>query len=127
MTKITYENMADKLVEALPELRPEYEAELEYWGDEKPGRHVTYGNILNPHIESALESHDEDFLRRAFSFLEELANHDDEKVQEVVGVTVCEGLIGNKKLLPAAKSYMGEATLRICREIEEWKPGNRKA
>jgi hypothetical protein len=124
--EITYGNLAEKLIEVVPELKPEYQKELEWWGEEEAGAHNIYGDLLNPYLISLLKSEpkskaQEEFLKRIFAFLEELANHDDPHVQEVVGATVLERLYGVGEL-QRARSYMGPRTLHMSREIEEWKP-----
>lgn len=122
MIELTYQNLGDKLIEAVPELRPQYEQELQGWGEEEPGAHNIYGDVLNPFLLSLLKSDaQEDTLRRIFDFLEELANHNDPNVQDVVGATVIERLHGAGEL-KHARRYMGPRTLQISREIEEWKP-----
>lgn len=119
MEKVLYENLAEKLVEVVPEIRPQYESERQWWGEDMPGAHIIYGDVLDPYLISLLESCDqEDTLKRIFAFLEELANHEDAHVQEVVAVTVCEDLGANKKLLEKARKYMGDTTFRFSREVE---------
>jgi hypothetical protein len=118
--------MSEKLVEAIPELKAGYEEELKWWGKEEAGAHNIYGDLLNPYLLSSLKSEprsqtQEDILKRVFAFLEELANHDDPHVQEVVAVTVLERLYG-AGLLEKARRYMGPATLQMSKEIEEWEP-----
>lgn len=128
MTEITYQNLGDKLVEAVPELRSQYEQELKWWGEEEPGAHNIYGDVLNPYLLSLLKSGtQENTLKRIFAFLEKLANHEDVHVQEVVAATVCERLVGDKELWAKARKYMGPKTLQICREIEEWEPGKKSS
>ena len=131
MTEITYQNLGDKLVEAVPELRPQYEQELKWWGEEEAGAHNIYGDVLNPVLISLLKSEpksqdQEETLKRVFAFLEELANHDDPNVQDVVGATVLERLFGVGEL-QRARSYMGPRTLQMSRELEEWEPGKKSS
>ncbi len=63
--------MEEKLIEALPELRPKYSAMLECWGDKKPGQHIVYGDILNPYLKELLEKgYTSERLEVIFNFLE---------------------------------------------------------
>jgi len=126
LSEITFENMSDKLVEAVPELSAAYEKELAWWRGEEAGAHNIYSEILNPFLLSLLKSESksedtEEMLKTIFAFLEVLAEHSDAHVQEVVGATVIEFLYG-AGLLERARNYMGPATLQMSREIEEWKP-----
>lgn len=125
MSDITYANLSKKLVETIPELLPQYEKELAWWGGEEPGPHNIYGDVLNPYLITLLRSEptpdNEEVLNRIFAFLEVLSNQDDVHIPEVVGVTVIEVLLG-VGLLEIARRYMGPRTLQMSREIEEWKP-----
>ena len=125
MSDISYSNLSDKLVEIVPELLPQYQKELEWWGGEEPGAHNVYGDVLNPYLitllKSAPKKDNEEVLRRIFGFLELLSNHPDVHVPEVVGVTVLEVLLG-AGLLETSRRYMGPATLQMSKEIEDWRP-----
>ena len=121
MAEITLDNLGEQLVTAIPELRSQYESELEWWGDEQPGAHIIFGDILNPYLISLLELGDrENTIKRIFAFLEQLANYEDSQIQEVVTVTVCERLGDRKDLLAKARQYMGNNTLRLSHQIEEF-------
>jgi len=123
--RVTYENAADKLVESLPELKESYQAELEWWGTDRPGPHIIYGDILNPYIDRLLQAGGETGLRRVFAFLEALSQNEDARVQELVAVTVCEYLGNAPKKLQMAKRFMGPATLKISEEVERfWRTRN---
>lgn len=121
MSEITFEKLTERLLEVVPELQPQYESELEWWGDEQPGTHIIFGDVLNPYLISVLKlgKHGEN-LQGIFTFLEKLANHEDLDVQEVVAVTVCERLGDDPELLKKARKYMGETTLRFSQEIEQF-------
>lgn len=118
MSELKFENIGEKLVEVVPELRESYELELELWGTEQPGPHIIFGDLLNPYLISLLESPNQQILKQIFTFLEQLANHEDIQVQEVVAVTVCERLGNNPEWLSKARQYMGKTTLRFSHEIE---------
>jgi len=118
--RVTYENAADKLVESLPELNESYQAELKWWGTDRPGPHIIYGDILNPYIDRLLQAGEEAGLRRVFAFLEALSQNEDKRVQELVAVTVCEYLGNDPKKLQAARQFMGPATLKISEEVERF-------
>lgn len=125
MSTITYESLSKRLIETVPELAPQYEKELEWWGGEEAGAHNIYGDVLNPYLISLLQSDPnpgtEEVLNRIFAFLEVLSKHPDVHVPEVVGVTVLEVLLG-AGLLEKARRYMGPATLQMSKEIEDWQP-----
>lgn len=118
---IAYEEMTDELLRRFPNLRRAYEEEFGWWGEDVPGQHVTYGDLLNPYLISLLEADDKpEELRRIFDFLEELANHPNARVQNVVSVTVVEQLTDKEEWLTAAWPYMGKKTREFARELAEF-------
>ncbi len=125
MTSISYANMSERLIEAVPELRLKYESQLNWWGDEKPGRHIVYGDLLNPYLISLLEENGQkDVLGRIFALLEALSQHEDILVREVVAVTVLETLVGHRDIWEKARKLMGKETLRIAEAVEiHWAEG----
>lgn len=117
---ITYDNVSDVLVEYIPDLEEAYQGELRWWGDQRPGPHVVYGDILNPHIDRLLRSDDEAKLRQVFEFVEMLAGNPDSRVQELVAVTICEHLGSDAERLGAARPFMGPLTERYSRDVEQF-------
>lgn len=121
MDNVRLSNLGDKLVEAVPELQPQYLAELEWWGEDKPGVHIIFGDIFNPYLISLIKSDSQqETLIHIFYFLEKLANHENEQIQEVVAVTVCERLGDESEILMKARQYMGRKTLEMSYEIERF-------
>ncbi len=117
---IEYDNLGDALVSRLPQLRRTYEKEMEWWGGDDPGPHNLFSAVLNPNLISMLSAGGPiDELERAFAFLEELAQHDDIRVREVVGTTVLERLAGDQDLLVSARQLMLPATRELSDTIEE--------
>lgn len=116
------QNLINRLLDAVPELRPGYDVVLKHWDGEQPGLHNVLGELLNPHIEELLEgSASNAQLVKVFGFVEELARHAEQHVQEVAGVTVVENLLRNKRWLARAREYMGPFTLAISNEMErDW-------
>ncbi len=122
MQHYTYDDLSTKLLDALPELKERVDSLFREWGQHRPGQHVVYGDLLTPYITALLESAGPDeTLQRIFAFLEELSKHPEERVQEVVSVTLCEYLVGHG-FLTKAWPYMGESTRRMVLEIVMWQP-----
>jgi len=118
-SQIHYDHVVEALLEAVPELRAEYEAECHQWGDEPPGPHVIFGDVLNPYLLTLLGAdHQDAVLHRVFQFLEHLANHEDIHMQELVAVTVCERLGDDPRILHRAYPYMGARTRQFSNEVE---------
>jgi hypothetical protein len=115
-----YETLSEDLIERLPALREEYEAELAWWGHERPGPHVIYGDILNRYLQAKLRNqNDREEIRRIFSLLEELASNPDGRVQDVLLATVLEALYDNADLFRKSKDHMGRQTLKLAELLEK--------
>jgi hypothetical protein len=115
---MNYNNIVDKLLDALPEVKPMYEKELDWWDEILP--HIVFGDVFNQFLFSLLrEDCPKDTLIRVFLFLEKMAVCPDKNVQGVLGVSVLEQLGDDPILLERSTKYMGEATKKISDEIEE--------
>lgn len=105
-----YRRINAALVEALPELRAKYEAEVAAWGEEM-GPHLIYGHLLNPYLGQLLEFTNEqsarDNLRRVFAFLEALLGDSDPDFADVARTTIAEDLQSNRDRLDRARPFMG--------------------
>lgn len=116
---MNYDCLIDELLKAVPEIKPDYEKEMEWWGEEQPGPHNIFGDVLNPFVRSLLSKQgEEELLVKIFDFFERMAACEDIMVQEVLGCTVLEFIGDDKTLLEKAKKYMGKRTLQMSYEIE---------
>lgn len=109
MSDITYHNMCEQLVETIPELSEAYAEELSEWAPEEPGPHNLYSTIFVPWIAGlARKGGNDEVLRRAFDFLESLADSSDEDALNVLAITVVEELVGlHSDVIPVARRFMG--------------------
>jgi hypothetical protein len=116
---LTYDRLIQALMDAVPETQAAYEKEKQDWIGDEYWPHIVFSFVLNPYIASLLESGGEDLtLRRIFQFLDEMAQSDDEHVQEVLAQSVLEHFSGNvPELLSKARGYMGDATRRMSHEV----------
>jgi hypothetical protein len=123
MKLITYESLVERLVEDVPELSEEVLAELEWLGD-GDWSYLIFGGVVNPFLVESLENNrNEPVVRRIFNFVECMASSDDERLQTIVSVSVCERLGGSSGLLQRAYPYMGPATRQLSDESEAgWNP-----
>lgn len=131
-TDLRYETLTQDLVDAVPEIAERYRTLRRDWGDETPGPHVVFGDVLNPYLLELLTKRDlsvehDRVLRRIFAFLEELARDDDDRVQGVVSTTVVERLGSDSDVLGIGHRYMGPATRRLSDDVELfWSGGGSK-
>lgn len=116
--EITYENMVDKMIEALPELRSAFAKESASW-TEVQGPHIIYSFVLYDSLKSAMNALEANqaLIQRIFDFLEILANHPEEHVQEVVHNSVCENICSDEIVLQKAQKFMGKRTREFCAMI----------
>lgn len=112
---INYDDIIPKILEAIPEIRDEYEKEAAHWTDEKMGPYNLFDIILMPRVIGLLNGtgHEEE-LRRVFNFFEELASHQNIEIRNVIGVGVCEELCCHEAALQKAVKFMGRRTKAHC-------------
>ncbi|MBG9944241.1 hypothetical protein ABE237_16190 [Brevibacillus formosus] len=110
-----YGNIIRKLLTDVPQIRPYYEEEIEWLEEDLP--HVIFGMVLTPYIIKSLEEHRN--VETIFNFLEEMALSVDEKVQELLVVSVLESLITERGIIEIAKSHMGERTRQLFKTAEQ--------
>lgn len=119
-TEISFNNMVEKLLESVPELKQIHDRELRSWEGEWPGQHIAYARVVSDTIAAMLRGDSEEdpnLLIKIFNFLEILANHPDEHVQEVVHNSVCEDICSDELVLQKAGRFMGVTTKKFCRDI----------
>src|SRR5579885_753423 len=114
---LNYDEIIDRALEAIPEIKSAYETESARWTVEKMGPYNLFDVVLMPRVRELLKSsgHDAE-LRRIFSFFEALMNQSDQRIRDLVGVGVCEDLCSDEAALQKACAFMGPATRRSCDE-----------
>ena len=119
-----YDELGKRLIEEIPELEEPYRRELEWWGEEKPGPHVIYGDLLTPYIVRLLEAGDNpDAIKRAFGLLETLIADEDIDVQAVAVVTVLDRLVGNAEWISLMMPYVGPMARKAVQDLTEGSQG----
>ena len=116
---ITDANLLERLLEAVPELKAEYEAESR---GERLGNHIVMGVVLYDHVLRRLRAdRDDGGLRRIFDFIEQAAGGGDEKVANAVAVSFVYSLWseGDAASLERARRLMGKTTLSELQAIED--------
>lgn len=114
-TNFGYEQIIEKALAAVPEIRAAYKKEVSAWTTEKFGPYNLFDMILMPHVIDLLKSegHQEE-LRRTFDFFETLMGHPTQDVRDVVAVAVCETLCSDESALQKACAFMGPETKKSC-------------
>ena len=121
---ITFQNMTQKLLEAVPELKSFHDRALAAEGGEWTGKHIAYHEVVSKAVKEALRSEvvDDCLLHKIFDFVEMLATHPAEHVQEVVHDSVCEPICSDELVRQRAGKYIGPATKNFCKGIITWEP-----
>jgi hypothetical protein len=114
---LNYDTVSDLLVAQLPALRSEYDELLKWWGDDKPGPHVVYGDLLIPFLEQAVRADDAATLATVFELVEVLAECSDARVRDIVNATICDFIVANEAVFARARLAMGPLTRRRCEEV----------
>ena len=118
---LRYGDLGTKLIEEIPELEGAYRELLDWWGEETPGPHIIYGDVLTPYIIRALESGDEPTaITKAFELLETLIAHEDVHVQEVAVVTVLERLQDNEEWVRLMRPHLGPLAKQAIRDLAQF-------
>ena len=118
---LRYGDLGTKLIEEIPELEGAYRELLKWWGEETPGPHIIYGDVLTPYIIRVLESGDEPAaITRAFELLETLIADEDVHVQEVAVVTVLERLQDSEEWVRLMRPYLGPLAKQAARDLAQF-------
>jgi len=118
---LIYETIYESLLERFPEFREQYDHEMDVVDCYKPGPHVLYGNVLNHYVTELLRANkDSKMILRIFDFYEEMAQSEDEEVNNLLQVTLLEYLWDEKEIYRKALDYMLPATRRVNACIKEY-------
>ena len=139
--EMTWENMAQVLIGAFPDLREPYEELLAWWSDPQyaeddhddtdnfPVNHVVYGDIFTPYLIRLLwgPPEDEEYVDEALEFLEGMCLNKDVRVQEVAVVTVLEYVSGRSLLMALLEPRLGPVLREELDKLEDaWDELGRK-
>lgn len=114
------DTLLNELLENIPELKPMYDKEMEWW-EEFPGNHIVFGDLIMPFLIDLINSEiNSNIVERIFRFFEGMAISQDKDVQNVLVVTILESLGDSKEILSKTREYMGDETLKLSELTEKW-------
>jgi hypothetical protein len=119
MPELHYGELNDELARRVPDLAGALAQLRQKWGDEEPGPHIVYGDLLVPYLESAaMEGGRSEGLRAAFDLLEEMVgcSHDPE-IRNVAGASVMEPLSGDYQVWLHLRPFMGPHTAELASQM----------
>ena len=108
LPELTTENLYETLIKTFPELQTDE--------DDKELLYNVFGFEFNPFLQQALDQHNKDLLKRLFYFLEKMAQSNDDKVRNILGVTILKKL--SPQQLDVAFTYMGSHTKKVHTELQ---------
>ena len=111
---MNYSNILEQLLLKFPELK----SDMDDNGHSQNLPHCFFDIVLVTHIISACKNGDKKFLIKAGDFFEQMAVCADEKVRELLSVSILEPLVLEKEnVIPILKTCFGKETLK---ELEYW-------
>ena len=115
---MVYDNIINELFIQFPDLKNDYEKEGEYI---EGLAHLCYSIVFVPFIRQVCYADDEEGIKSACNFMELMAESDneDERVSEVLVVSVLEAIISERELINQLKHYLGEKTLQLLSTMEK--------
>jgi hypothetical protein len=116
---MNYDNMKEILIAKFPQLKEKCTGWPEHFDYiSESGPHVVYGDLLNSYVADLLrENKDIETIKKVFDFYEEMAICEDNRVRNVLQVTLLEYLWDEKTTYENALKYMGNETAKINKEI----------
>jgi hypothetical protein len=116
----------DSLYKDFTELFPDDKEELDLISrnaaaEESDGMHVMFGMVVVPYILILLKNRDEDKLKKAFDYFEQMSLSEDLRICEVVEFTILEDLISQgNEVVYEFKKYMRKETLECFIAVEKY-------
>jgi hypothetical protein len=115
--KGNYRETPFQFIEEFPELRTLMRPEDRSLADDGP--HPFFAFIAGRIVPELLadEARNAEVLERVFGFFERLAADSDEDIRGIVGLSVCEKIVGNEVVIEKYKRYAGPKTIALCADV----------
>jgi len=114
---LEYERLPVESVSLIPELRVPFEAERRWWSGEPPPPHVFFGDVFSTFLVGELQRGNRpELLKRLFGFVEDMANHPDARVQELVQQSVLANLCNEHLASMGLKRFLGPRSDELMQE-----------
>lgn len=104
-------------IKSYPELKSKYEEEVSWQEGDETGSHVVFGDVFTPYLENILNDKDNEQVRKAFEFIEQVLGLNDKYCDEVIAFSVLEKLFDDLANIEFAMPYMGKRTKKFCEEL----------
>jgi len=90
---MTCKELNQKLLDCFPELLDSFKEETSWQEGLDTGSTVVYEDVFMPFVEESIEKKDDASISRIFSFIEELAQFDDEYTKQLLMICIFDNLI----------------------------------
>ncbi len=116
----------EKLYQGFRDLFPEDQGTLDAIAkkkdvDETLGQHTMFGYVVVPFVYSLLKKKNDDKLKKAFAYFEEMAKDPDHLVSEALEFTLLENfLTESKEIADGLRPYMGPETLASAARVSSY-------
>lgn len=108
------------LVDAFPNLRTEYQEEVNWQEGDETGSHTVYGDVFTPYIINCIENNREKELYNIFKYLELLLTKDDAYINEVITFSVIESIEYLLKDNNTILKMLGKKTKAVLDELKNF-------
>lgn len=105
------------LIENFPNLKGDYQKEVEWQEGDETGSHTVYGDVFTPYIVKCIENKKDMDLRAVFDFLELLLSKEDAYANEVVAFSVIESIEYLLKEQKEILDMLGNKTRKLLEEL----------
>lgn len=105
------------LIKFLPEIKSLYDEEVSWQEGDETGSHVVFADILFPYILNCVKNEDTQCLIKCFKIIEKILLLGDEYANEVIALSVLEGLSYETDLKINLKEFMGDKTKQLFEEF----------
>ena len=107
------------LINNFPNLHNKYNDEVSWQEGDYTGSHIVYGNVFTPYLVECITGRNIEEIKKAFSFLEEILSLQNKYSDEVIAFSVVESIVYLLEKDDYIKSFLGDRTKVIFKEITE--------
>ena len=113
------------LISNFPNLQDKYNDEVSWQNGDSTGSHIVYGDVFTPYLVECITSKNVQEIKKAFNFLEKILSLKNKYSDEVVAFSVVESIVYLLEKDDYLKSFLGDMTNVIFKEITDFVHGGR--
>jgi hypothetical protein len=113
MQEITYDNIIQRLLDAIPEFRADEEDVADHRG-------TLVFEDLTRFVKVLVEANHEELIRKVFRFIEEAGSSSDTRVLDAIRYSFLEGLADSPYHPNLTKKYMGSQTRKLLKDAKRF-------